>query len=102
MDLHHLLLAGLPAHSALPPAKISAMAQLSHPARGAYRDRHGRWAWDAVAAAASGARKRADEWRHCGRQSRVVLTPRRWRQVRGELSRKRRWQESPVTGESTK
>jgi len=61
------------------------MAQLSHPARGAYRDRHGRWAWDAVAAAASGARKRADEWRNCGRQSRVVLTPRRWRQVRGNF-----------------
>ena len=37
----------------------------------------------------------------CGRRSRVVLTPRRWRQVRGGI-RGRRWQESPVTGESTK
>jgi hypothetical protein len=56
---------------------------------------------DAVDAAAPGAHQRADEWRNCGRQSRVVLTPRRWRQV-GGLIRKRRWQESPVTGESTK
>jgi hypothetical protein len=40
--------------------------------------------WDAVDAAASGAlvKQRADEWRLiCGRRSRVVLTPRRWRQV---------------------
>jgi hypothetical protein len=38
-----------------------------------------------------------------GRRSRVVLTPRRWRQVfAGSVPRKRRWQESPVTGESTK
>jgi hypothetical protein len=36
-----------------------------------------------------------------GRRSRVVLTPRRWRQVCG-IIRKRRWQESPVTGESSK
>ena len=31
----------------------------------------------------------------------MVLTPRRWCQV-GRSIRKRRWQESPVTGESTK
>ena len=37
----------------------------------------------------------------CGRRKRVVLTPRRWRQVRAE-ERGRRWQESPVAGESTK
>jgi hypothetical protein len=36
-----------------------------------------------------------------GRRSRVVLTPRRWRQVGGAI-RKRRWQTSPVTGESAK
>src|SRR5467141_1934632 len=46
------------------------------------------------------------------RRSRVVLTPRRWRQVRGvksaqpgldkNISAGRRWQKSPVTGESTK
>ena len=34
----------------------------------------------------------------CGRRSRVVLTPRRWRQARGSDPRRRRWQESPVTG----
>jgi hypothetical protein len=32
-----------------------------------------------------------------GRRSRVVLTPRRWRQGRGAI-RERRWQKSPVTG----
>ena len=46
-----------------------------------------------------------------GRQNRVVLTPRRWRQVRGALLAQpgsdktslcgRRWQKSPVTGESS-
>jgi hypothetical protein len=29
----------------------------SHPARGAYHDRHERWAWDAVDAAASGVKR---------------------------------------------
>jgi hypothetical protein len=53
------------------------------PARGAYRDRHGRWVRDAVDAAA-----RADERRCSVRRSRVVLTPRRWRQVRAEAIRK--------------
>jgi hypothetical protein len=28
----------------------------SHPERGAYRDRHERWVWDAMAATASGAK----------------------------------------------
>jgi hypothetical protein len=56
--------------------------------------------------------RHADERRCCVRRSRVVLTPRRWRQVRGGLSalpgadktlvRGRRWQKSPVTEESTK
>jgi hypothetical protein len=36
----------------------------------------------------------------CGRRSRVVLTPRRWCQVGGRRFRRRRWQKSPVTGES--
>ena len=39
--------------------------------------------------------------RACGRRSRVVLTPRRWRQVGGAIYR-RRWQQSPVTEESAK
>ena len=43
-----------------------------------------------------------DERRFCGRRSRVVLTPRRWRQVCGKVFRRRRWQESPVTEESAK
>ena len=33
--------------------------------------------------------------RLCGRRSRVVLTPRRWRQV-GGMIRRRWWQESPI------
>jgi len=38
-----------------------------------------------------------------GRRSRVVLTPRRWRQVlEKQASWGRRWQESPVTGKSAK
>src|SRR6202795_333839 len=37
-----------------------------------------------------------------GRRSRVVLTPRRWRQVSRKVSAKRRWQTSPVAGESAK
>jgi hypothetical protein len=51
----------------------------------------------------------ADERCCCVRRSRVVLTPRRWRQVCGcsvdptglrqNHIRKRRWQKSPVTGE---
>src|ERR1035438_3120514 len=40
----------------------------------------------------------ADEGAGCGRQSRVVLTPRRWSQA---VACRRRWQKSPVTGEST-
>jgi len=40
-----------------------------------------------------------DERHYRGRQNRVVLTPRRWRQVFVELFlRERRWQKSPVTG----
>jgi hypothetical protein len=42
-----------------------------------------------------------DEQHGGGRRSRVVLTPRRWRQVDGAI-RQRWWQESPVTKESSK
>jgi hypothetical protein len=40
----------------------------------------------------------------CGRRSRVVLTPRRWRQVGDDAcaSRRRWWQQSPVAKESSK
>ena len=51
------------------------------PHRGAFRDRHGRRARDAVDAACQ---KTNDVAR--GRRSRVVLTPRRWRQVGGSHS----------------
>src|SRR3981189_2579068 len=54
-----------------------------------------------------------DDGAACGRGSRVVLTPRRWRQVLRRLVRlnragqnlqsaRRRWQKSPIAGESTK
>jgi hypothetical protein len=42
-----------------------------------------------------------DERRRSGRRSRVVLTPRRWCQVGGAICW-RRWQKSPITGESSK
>ena|SRR6266446_8249194 len=96
----------------------------SHPKRGAYHDRHERrggmrwtrqrFARDGIAGLVErlvSDHRRADERCCCGRQNRVVLTPRRWRQVRGgllarpgsdkTLLRGRRWQKSPVTGEST-
>jgi hypothetical protein len=79
------------------------------PHRGAFRDRHGRWARDAVDAAASGARSARGRMMlippslklrragtkpveafgvdGCGRRSRVVLTPRRWCQVLREDAR---------------
>src|SRR6266849_4048950 len=54
-----------------------------------------------------------DDGAACVRRSRVVLTPRRWRQVLRRLVRlnragqnlqsaRRRWQKSPIAGESTK
>jgi hypothetical protein len=67
------------------------------PARGAYRDRHGRWARDAVDA--SGARRRTASMRtvkSCGPDAPTLASSLR------KVFRKRRWQESPVTGESTK
>jgi hypothetical protein len=97
----------------------------SHPTRGAYHDRHGRGEGCGGRGSVLHAtglqggffesvsdQQRADE-RCCSvRRSRVVLTPRRWRQVRGVASalpglgttlvRGRRWQTSPVTGESSK
>jgi hypothetical protein len=42
-------------YSTLREPKSVASLYLSRPARGAYRDRHGRWAWDAMDAAVSGA-----------------------------------------------
>jgi hypothetical protein len=54
-----------------------------------------------VEAGCGGREGAVDEQRQRGQRSRVVLTPRRWRQGRGAI-RERRWQKSPVTGESAK
>jgi hypothetical protein len=83
-------------HSALHPTQISGICALSRPdKRGVSRSsrtRDGmRWTQQY--------RKTNDAG--CGRRSRVVLTPRRWRQARQAID-ERRWQQSPVTGESTK
>jgi hypothetical protein len=43
------------------PAQISSLICAVPTHRGAFRDRHGRWVGDAVDAAASGTRMRADE-----------------------------------------
>jgi hypothetical protein len=68
--------------------------------RGAFRDRHGRWVRDAVDAFGA----KDERIFESGRRSRVVLTPRRWRQLGDEASVSRRgwWQQSPVTRESAK
>jgi hypothetical protein len=63
-------------------AKITSITRASRPTRGAFRDRHGRWVRDAVDAACADDER---AWR--GRRSRVVLTPRRWRQVGRDASR---------------
>jgi hypothetical protein len=75
-------------YSTSPLGRHSFIDLLSRLARGAYRDRHGRWVRDAVDAAASGAlaNRRADERRFRGRRSRVVLAPRRWRQAGDDAS----------------
>jgi hypothetical protein len=79
---------------AFPVGQIKITTRVIPPRLEGRTRRHERWVRDAVDAAAA-----QDERSYCGRQSRVVLTPRRWRQVGGNI-RKRRWQESPVTGES--
>ena len=64
----------------------------SHPTRGALRtSRNARW--DAVDAKAA-----TDGRGGCGRQSRVVLAPRCWRQACGFI-RRRRWQQAGHRGE---
>src|ERR1700694_494705 len=74
----------------------------SRPERGALRGRHGRWVRDAVAAAAAGARMRAGRMmltrtaKSCGPDAPTLASS------FAGFSARRRWQESPVTGESTK
>jgi hypothetical protein len=52
------------------------LPRIPRPPGGAYRDRHGRWTREAMAAGSA-----KDECASRGRRSRVVLTPRRWREV---------------------
>jgi hypothetical protein len=63
-----------------PPPNHFYIASHPVPLRGAFRDRHGR------GAGRSGRGSAIDEQRLSGRQSRVVLTPRRWCQVGGSNS----------------
>ena len=65
--------------------------------RGALRGRHERWARDAV-----DARARLTIRAFRGRRSRVVLTPRRWRQVSEKYLAGDGGKKSPVTEEITK
>jgi hypothetical protein len=61
--------------------QITSTSTPSRPTRGTFRDRHERWSgmrWTRVARLTSAPR--------CGRRSRVVLTPRRWRQVGDDAS----------------
>ena len=63
-------------YSASRLTQINCITLAVHPTRGAYRDRHGR------GAGCDGRERRLRRQRFaCGRRSRVVLTPRRWRQV---------------------
>jgi hypothetical protein len=81
-------------YSDFPKPKSNLYPSLSRPTGGAYRDRH-------LRGAGCGGRKRvADERRASGRRSRVVLTPRRWRQVSGQP--RSDGVNKPITGESTK
>ena len=73
----------------IPPSRLT---------RGAYRDRHGRGARDAMDAV--GAR---DECTASGRRSRVVLMPRRWYQLAAMLTHcAGDGDKKPITRESTK
>ena len=80
--------------SLVPSGKSGALSRASRAERGALANVINA-ARDAVDAEAL-----LDEQRACGRRRRVVLTPRRWRQVSRKVFARRRWQESPVTGES--
>jgi len=71
--------------SRLTQIKSISLAVLPH--RGAYRDRHGRGAGCGGRGSVGRANSAQTNGACCGRQSRVVLTPRRWRQVRGNFPR---------------
>jgi hypothetical protein len=71
--------------SRLTQIKSISLAVLPH--TGAYRDRHGRGAGCGGRGSVGRANSAQTNGACCGRQSRVVLTPRRWRQVRGNFPR---------------
>ena len=77
------------------PTQITSIVAPSCPPRGGVSRSSRTLGWDAVAAACQKTNDVA-----CGRRSRVVLTPRRWRQVGGSHFCRRWWQTSPVTRES--
>jgi hypothetical protein len=94
---------------AIPPHKRG--VSRSSRTRGGLRWTRQRFACDGIAGRVErllSDHRHADERCSRGRQNRVVLTPRRWRQVlrscvgptglRQNLIRRRRWQNSPVTG----
>ena len=110
--------------SHLPQIRSRTLAVPAH--RGAFRDRHGRWAWDAVDAAAFCARRGRRAGRKtcerstasgremlqrtaksCGPDAPTLASSSRMFEsaqpgADKTLVRRRRWQNSPVTGESTK
>src|SRR4029077_18970571 len=61
---------------AFPVGQIKFTTRVIPPRSEGRTRRHERWVRDAMDAAAA-----QDERSYCGRRSRVVLTPRRWRQV---------------------
>src|SRR5207237_1432485 len=71
------------------------------PPEGTQRDRHGTLARVAMDAVASVRCKSHRRNARSVRRSRVVLTPRPWRQADRTIDR-RRWQARPLTEESTK
>jgi hypothetical protein len=94
------------------PPKSPLELFVSHPRRGAYHDRHER----GVGCGGRGSvlramgsqggffefvidQQHADERRCCGRQNRVVLTPRRWRQVLRKASRPYRARTSHISAD---
>jgi hypothetical protein len=66
-------------------SEIDVLSVRPVPTRGAFRDRHGRWARDAMACPGWRARFAGGRPARPGRRSRMVLTPRRWRQVAGVM-----------------
>ena len=82
--------------------KSMALGSPTRPTRGAFRDRHDALGRNAVDALTSGVFFAPDE--NAKAYGEVVWSWRRdaGAKLRGEYSAQRRWQKSPLTGESTK